>query len=271
MHPICSWMVTIDLVDDLEVTALPPGSLSRYAILWHPEARRRSEIDWSISKDLAVRAHLAIEQHTGRSLPVQMKLEKRIPVGGGLGGGSSNAAAMLRAVNQVYQLELSPEELRTLGAGLGSDIPFLVTGGSAIVEGLGDQVARCSAPLDLHAVLIFPEAACPTGPVYAAFDRMPDAALNRSRILALTEARPIDATLLFNDLTKPAQAVAPTLEPIAEQVRAIVNRPVHVSGSGSTLFVIADDALQAASHAELLEMGLGLPVMAVRSIPATEV
>src|SRR5688572_29653853 len=84
-HPIASWMMTVDLFDELTLTRLEPDVLSRYAIVWHKDARRRSEINWSLTKDLAVRAHHALEKHLGRvggtvgGLPVQMKLEKRIP------------------------------------------------------------------------------------------------------------------------------------------------------------------------------------------------
>ena len=132
MHPICSWMVTVDLFDELELTRLENDRFSRYGIIWHAEAKRRSGINWPITTDLAVRAHLALEDRFRRRLPLQLKIEKRIPVGGGLGGGSSNAAAMLLAVNRLFELGLSVEELAGIGEGLGADVPFLVRGGSAI-------------------------------------------------------------------------------------------------------------------------------------------
>ena len=84
-HPICSWMVTVDLCDELTLTRLDDEHLSRYAILWHPESKRPTQIDWPVTSDLAVRAHRARESHVGRLLPEQVRLDKRIPVGGGLG------------------------------------------------------------------------------------------------------------------------------------------------------------------------------------------
>jgi 4-diphosphocytidyl-2-C-methyl-D-erythritol kinase len=133
MHPISSWMVTTRFGDDLTVRRLPPGTPSRYAIEWHDDALRRTEIDWRLAKDLAVRAHLALEGRLQRELPVQLRLQKRIPVGGGLGGGSSNAAAMLRALDALFDLRLRPQILEHLAQPLGSDVPFLVQGGSAVV------------------------------------------------------------------------------------------------------------------------------------------
>jgi 4-diphosphocytidyl-2-C-methyl-D-erythritol kinase len=268
MHPICTWMVTLDLCDELLVTRLEPDRASRYAILWHHEARRRRAIDWPIARDLAVRAHLSMERHTGRRLPVQMKLEKRIPVGGGLGGGSSDAAAMLRAVNQLFDLGLSDADLRAIAAGLGSDVPFFVSGGSGIVEGTGHRVESLPCMPRLHAVLAFPESPCPTGQVYGAFDELGPGVLNRGAVLALACANgPLRDEGLFNDL---AGAAVPAVAQRGGQLDALAGmsgRPAHVAGSGSSLFVLCDDGPHAQDVARAVENRLGLPAVAVRAAP----
>jgi 4-diphosphocytidyl-2-C-methyl-D-erythritol kinase len=269
MHPICSWMVTVDLHDELHLEALEEGSLSLYAILWHADARRTTDIDWSISKDLAVRAHQALEARVGRPLPVRMRLEKRIPVGGGLGGGSSDAAAMLRAVNTLFSLELSPDELAEIARPLGSDVPFLVRGGSAIVEGLGERLSHAPLPADAHAVLLLPNVACPTGPVYRAFDALrADAALQPDRVrqLAMRGVAP-EADEPFNDLADPALEVAPRLRGEREEVAELVGRPVHVSGSGSTLFFMVNGPVEGDLLADAVTRHTGMPALPVRVVP----
>lgn len=256
MHPICSWMVTVSLCDDLLVTRLPDDRLSRYAILWHADAPRRAEVDWPTTSDLAVRAHLALEQHVGHRLPVQMKLEKRIPVGGGLGGGSSDAAAMLRAVNELFELGLDAGVLRGIAAGLGSDVPFFVAGGSAIVQGLGEQVETLGDTAELHAVVVFPDASSPTGRVYEAFDR-----LGGAPTLRVEDVR---AGVIFNDLAAAAVHVVPALGEPLRRLADLAARPAHVTGSGSSLFVLCDDALHAGHLAAAVRERLGLPAVAVR-------
>ncbi len=269
MHPICSWMVTVDLFDDLLVTRLPEDRLSRYAILWHKDAKRRSAIDWPTAKDLAVRAHLALERRAGRHLPVQLKLEKRIPVGGGLGGGSSDAAAMLRAVDRLFDLRLGAGILREAAAELGSDVPFLVSGGSAIVEGCGGELTLHDSVREIHAVLAFPEAACPTGRVYGAYDELGPRTLRAEavRALAADPAGP-RAQVLFNDLAEAAMRVAPSLAGDLARLGRLAERPARISGSGSSLFVLCDDAMHAEALAAAVEETLALPAVAVRSVPA---
>ncbi len=266
MHPICTWMVTVDLFDDLQVTRLEADQISRYAILWHDEAKRQTEIDWPLTRDLSVRAHLALEKRTGRRLPVQMKLEKRIPVGGGLGGGSSNAAAMLRVTNDLFGLGLSADELRETASGLGSDVPFFVSGGSAIVEGLGDRVEPHPAVHALHAVIAFPEASCPTGQVYGVFDELGQGPLRPERVRALASSgAPLRPEAVFNDLARAVVRLAPPLEEHLARLTRLAERPAHVAGSGSGLFVLCDDRLHAQTLADAVQKQLDLPAVAVRA------
>jgi len=272
MHPISSWMVTVDLFDELTVEAIDPESMSMYAILWHAEARRRRDIDWSITKDLAVRAHQLVEAHVGRKLPVKMRLEKRIPVGGGLGGGSSDAAAMLRAVDLLFGLELGTERLAEIARPLGSDVPFLVRGGSAVVEGLGERLSHAPMPQDLHAVLVMPEAACPTGPVYRAFDALcPDAMLQAARVHEMAGRACVPGHHEpFNDLAEPAFEVAPALRSDLAGVQDLVQRPVHVSGSGSTLFFLCEGPVESELLAGAVTRHAGMPAVPVRAVESPE-
>ncbi len=267
MHPIASWMTSVDLYDELELVRLPVGYPSRYAINWHEDARRRSDIDWSVSKDLSVLAHDALERRVDRALAVQARIEKRIPVGGGLGGGSADAAVMLHALNQLFQLGLSTDELAEVGGPLGSDVAFQVHGGAAVVAGLGEQVELHEAPADLHAVLVLPETACPTGPVYRRFDELqPEARVDEPRVRDLLSS-PLVADAPFNDLAAAAFDLHPALLEDLERVRAIVEGPVHLSGSGSTLFTVCDASLHADLLAAAITEQTGIPAIPVRNSP----
>lgn len=265
MHEISSWMVTTSFADELEVKRLPADRPSRFSIDWHDDARRRTDIDWLIRKDLAVRAHALLEQRIGSALPVQLRLRKRIPVGGGLGGGSSNAAAMLRALDALFDLRLRAEYLEAISRELGSDVPFLVRGGSALVEGTGERLTRVAMPL-VHLVLVFPGVACPTGPVYQAFDRLrPNARLDAPRVRALVDASEsgwLRADMPFNDLADAALEVAPALGELRARLEAIAQSPVHVSGSGSTLFIVCDSPIHADALASAIEVQAGVPAVA---------
>jgi len=269
LHPICSWMVTVDLCDELLITKLPDDRFSRYAVLWHEEAKRRSDIDWPIRSDLAVRAHLALEAHVGRRLPAQLKIEKRIPVGGGLGGGSSNAAAMLHAVNALFELGLSTDALANLGSTLGSDVPFLVHGGSALVSGFGDRIERQDDAPALDLVLVFPDAVCPTGEVYDAFDDHPAPAFRETELREMMAADliPSAGARLFNDLEHAAIEIAPPLEDLLQHVGELAERPARLSGSGSSAFVLCDDPMHAGHLAAAIESRHGVPAVPVRTTP----
>jgi len=268
-HPICSWMLGVNLYDELTITALPEDRFSRYAVLWHIEAARRSDIDWSITSDLAVRAHLLLEEYTERRLPVQLKLEKRIPVGAGLGGGSSNAAAMLRGCNDLFKLGLSLEVLCDLSKQLGSDVAFFLEGMPALVRGFGERLDRLTHPERADFVLIFPEFGCNTAKVYQAFDALArEGEMTESDLMerfesggqAITdwsERGLAGISQPMNDLMWPAFHAEPELRRLWAEIGELVEIPVHLTGSGSTLFLICDSEIHAQFTARAVNERIG--------------
>jgi 4-diphosphocytidyl-2-C-methyl-D-erythritol kinase len=168
-------------------------------------------------------------------------------------------------VNELFELGLAMDELAAIGAALGSDVPFLVRGGSAIVEGRGEQVSSLPPVADFHAVLVFPEAACPTAQVYRHFDELGGAALRAAAVRALAARRPAPDEP-FNDLAAAAIRAAPVLGRVLSDLAQLAARPAHVSGSGSSVFVICDDEHHAVALAAAAESRLGLAAASVRAV-----
>lgn len=246
-HEIASWMVALELCDDLQVSraAAGPGSMM---VRWAPDAPRPTPIDWPTESDLVYRAWKLLEATSGRSLPASIVLEKRVPVGGGLGGGSADAAAALLAITALFNLPFTIDQLRQLSTQLGSDIAFFLDDDDltasprpALVTGFGDQLERTSR-IESEVLLIVPSFGCPTRPVYQAFDAhlgTTDKGTGLDAVRALIgQGVPLSQRELFNDLAHAAAAVAWPLEPIRQQIARTINRPVHVTGSGSCMFVL---------------------------------
>ncbi len=117
-------------------------------------------------QDLCVRAARLLQQHTGVSLGADILVEKRIPMGGGLGGGSSDAATVLLALNRLWQCQLKRSELLALGLQLGADVPFFIHGKNAWAEGVGEQLQSISlAPA--HYLLLSPNVHVSTAQIFA--------------------------------------------------------------------------------------------------------
>jgi 4-diphosphocytidyl-2-C-methyl-D-erythritol kinase len=247
LHPLSSWMVTLGWGDSIYLRRRDPGSSSLFANVWAADAPHTPDLDWPLRSDLSWKAHAAIERAVGRQLPVRVRVEKRIPVGGGLGGGSSNAAAVLRGLDELFDLRLGSDQLRSIAAGLGSDVAFLVEGGSAIVSGVGERVDALPDVPQVHVVLCFPEAHCPTPTVYRLFDALrPDAGdPEHARVLGLAARDRLRAHEPFNDLAAPARESSEAVRRAMDEIAEVTQLPVHVCGSGSSLFLVCDDPIHA--------------------------
>ena len=297
-HPICTWMHAIDLADEVLIEPLglegDPGLgsggdsggdsdwVSTWSAAWSPEAPRQGLVDWPPEKDLAWRALRAIEAHVGRRLPTRVALQKRIPAGGGLGGGSSDAGAALVGIDLAWGLGLGEERLVALAATLGSDVPFFVDGGwvdgagvdggrpprPAIVSGFGETIER-TARVSGEVVLVIPGFGCPTGGVYRAFDaslvRGPRA-MQSGEVRALADAASPGAGELFNDLEAPAFAVRPELREICARASAVLGREVHLTGSGSTAFALVGAGESGPAAAQVRAALPGVAVLSSRLV-----
>lgn len=292
MHPIVSWMVALAFGDTLTLERIAAHKQSdqldqldqldqpsTFNLSYASDAPVPGVIDWPLEKDLAYRAHQLLQQHAKRSLPTLVTLNKRIPTGAGLGGGSSDAAAMLAGVNQLFKLDIDAKKLCELSQSLGSDVTYLTAAvlgqTSALVTGLGEGITPCPMNNPLHVVLIFPGVACPTGPVYKAFDKalaqhqatcsFADEITKIKSLMRLTSAAEL-CEQLFNDLASPACDVQPILRDLQQQAIRQVGRPIHITGSGATLFTLADSQGHAQQLASQLSTSLNLPAVATHTI-----
>ncbi len=118
------------------------------------------------TQDLSIRAALLLQKHTGCQLGAEILVDKKIPMGGGLGGGSSDAATVLLALNQQWQLNLPREELLKLGLQLGADVPFFIYGSNAWAEGVGEQLQALTLQ-DAYYVVLTPNVHVSTAQIFA--------------------------------------------------------------------------------------------------------
>lgn len=229
-HELDSLFATLDLADELHWKDASTTSLRLGGEV--------TGLDISVGEDnLVFRALRVLEAASGRSLPLEIELIKRIPAGGGLGGGSSDAAALLYGVNQSHGLGFSIEELEKLGAPLGADVSFGVRGGLARGTGRGDDLRPLPALPERSLVLILPPFFCPTGAVYRAWDsgRWRPAAGKVAASLPYIEKGewgPLEE-MLGNDLEPAAEQVQPQLAEMRDALRHL--GPVLLCGSGSTV------------------------------------
>jgi len=263
-------MVAVELADHLTL-AYADGQSSRFDITFDKDAGY--EVDWPVKKDLAWRAHAMLERRLAMALPVRLALRKQIPPAAGLGGGSSDAAATLTGLRRLFELDLSDQQLVELGMTLGSDVGFFVIAAlgssSAIVSGFGERIEPMPLRKSMRIVLIVPGFGSPTAQVYAAFDQLPGLRAgppDESKVRALAAQASVAPGELFNDLAEAACTVNPQLAIIKAQLEALLDTPVHLTGSGSTLFVIVPEETSAHALAQTIRNRTSLCTMVTRTI-----
>jgi len=244
-HDILSVFQTVDLCDDLRL-------------------RRSEETRLVCSGDdvpldrgnLVLMAEECLRRRTGIQASVEFLLEKRIPVGAGLGGGSSDAAAALRALRRLHGGVIRDSVLHECARELGSDVPFLVRGGTAVVGGRGERVGFVEWPFDFTYVVVYPGFGVSTAWAYGSLSGFHDDGGEYAETVKRLESGHLSAEDFFrslrNDFEPTVFGAYPALEGIKTALMQHGARAALLSGSGSSVFGIFDDDDAASRSARLL-------------------
>lgn len=241
-HELKSIMQSLELHDRIELKSARDISLivNTNAVPEGPE-------------NLVWRAAELLREYASVNQGVSITLHKNIPAAAGLGGGSADAAAVLKGLNKLWDLNIKTQELAAVGAKIGSDVPFCIYGGTALVCGRGEKVTSLPLLPQLDVVLVKPAAGLSTAQVYNHYDLCPAVdkpSLDAGGMIEAIKLHDIDRIikLMGNALEKPAISLFPEIADIKKALAQNGAMGVLMSGSGPTVFGIAESR----RHAEII-------------------
>jgi len=258
-HSVASVYLAVSLYEEVAATSTAAPGIT---ISLSPESTLDLDaVDIPLdSSNLAYKAAAIMADVSEHATGVHLEITKRVPVAGGMGGGSADAAATLLACDALWNSGLSREELAHLAAELGADVPFSLLGGTAVGLGLGDELSPALAKAQTHWVLVVADYGLSTPEVYRTLDRLRAAEGIEAgeptgvdpQILAALRGGDAESLsrVLVNDLQRASIELSPALRDtlgIGESHGAIAGM---VSGSGPTVALLADDSVAAEALAE---------------------
>jgi 4-diphosphocytidyl-2-C-methyl-D-erythritol kinase len=236
-HEISTVMQSISLADEVELRRFSEGfelSLEPEEVRIGPQERNTTYLAW-----------MALQRLTGKELSVKVTLRKEIPAGSGLGGGSADAAAVLVGLNELFGLGLRVDELCEIGAGIGTDVPFCISGGTALGEGVGEILTPLPTPPAHLLVIAKPLSSADTGKIYRAYDEARvESTHSVGPVVSALRAGSIPAlaSAIGNDLTPVTAGLVPEVDTLERTLLASGAFGTSMSGSGTAVYGIFDDA-----------------------------
>jgi len=240
-HEVSTVMQSISLTDEVELRHPAGGfdlSLEPEEVEIGPQERNTTYL-----------ARKALQRLTGKELPVKVTLRKKIPAGAGLGGGSADAAAVLVGLNELFGLGLRADELRGIGAWIGADVPFCISGGTALGEGVGEILTPLPAPPAHHLVVAKPSRNADTAKIYRAFDeRRTESTHSVEPVVSALRSGslPTLAAAVDNDLAPVTKGIIPEVARLEWTLLASGALGASMSGSGTAVYGIFHDEKAAA-------------------------
>lgn len=252
-HLLESIFILIDLADELDFTLRDDGAIVR-----------TGGLECEAEKDLCVRAAAALQEAAGKPpAGAEIHVKKRIPAGAGMGGGSSDAATTLIALNRLWGLDLPREELTRIGEALGADIPFFIRGANAFVEGIGEIITPMDVPPAEYAVL-WPGRGVSTAKIFSSPSLTRDSESLKIAIFSDLLRNRWPELPGHNDLQKTAVGLEPAILQALDALAPFGE--ARMTGSGSAVF-----ALNRTGSAESASLRERIPVdwrfFSVRSLP----
>lgn len=239
-HEVSMLMQTIELADELTLRKTA-GEISLRMDASGIVGGEKIPAD---EKNLAWRAADEFQKFCGKSFGVAIELVKKIPAAAGLAGGSADAAAVIRGMNRLHDLNLTESELCTIGARVGSDVPFCIVGGTCLAEGRGEILTRIAPMKKFSVILAKPDGEISTAWAYKTYDANP-ATVHPSNRAIIKQIEQGDYDAAFKNFSNVMESVAlkkiPAIADCKRKMLAAGASVALMSGSGPTVFALTDN------------------------------
>jgi 4-diphosphocytidyl-2-C-methyl-D-erythritol kinase len=235
-HEVRTVIQSISLSDEVGIERITRG----FELLCEPEWADLGPPE----RNTAYLAWKSLRRLTGDALPARVKLRKEIPAGAGLGGGSADAAAVLAGLNELFGLGLRVDELRGIGAEIGADVPFCISGGTALGEGVGEILTPLTAPPPHRLVVAKPARSADTGKIYRAYDAAgTKSAPSVEPVVSALRSNSTSAlaAAIGNDLAPVTRELVPEVGALEQELLASGALGASMSGSGTAVYGFFDE------------------------------
>ena len=251
-HELESIFHGIDLADEIHVALTDSGGVE---VVARPGSELRGDMPLA-EENTAMHAAMRLIERGAVNRGLKVEIVKNIPIGAGLGGGSGNAAGVLSALNELWEMDLPPSVLQEIAMSVGADVPYCLGGGTALATARGEKLTLLAAPVEMWFVLGISHEPLLTRDVYAAFEEVGAVkeVSSAPMTLALGSGDPEDvATLLHNDLEPAAFSLRPELEGKKETMARAGALGSALTGSGPTIYGVARNEGHAGEIARSVE------------------